>query len=134
MTQTEDAVISAQRIERWDTLLNKYKLTCPDRESMALRYNCGTGWMPILEDLFAEIEREARSANLAEITVLQVKEKFGDLVVDVGNRNEAIHTLIKAATKKAAATCEGCGRSGKKTDCDGWYKTLCSKCYATRDW
>lgn len=134
MIQIADAGMSEQTKERWTALLNKYNFTCPDRELMALRYSCGLGWMPILDDLFAEIEREARSAKLTEITILQVKEKFGDLVVDVSSGNVTIDALIKAASRKAAATCEGCGRPGKKTDCDGWYKTLCPGCYANRDW
>lgn len=126
--------MAEQRLERWDALMKKYKFVSSGIESVDLRYQCGAGWMSILEDLFAEIEREARLAKLTEITVLQVKEKFGDLVVDVCNGNNAIDVLIKAASKKAAATCEGCGKPGKKTECDGWYKTLCSGCYATLDY
>ncbi len=134
MTWNKDLVMVEQKIDRWDALLNKHGLCCTDKGAMALRYQCGVGWMPILEDLFEEIAKEAMKAKLEGITVLQVKEKFGDLVVDVSNGNEAIYALVKAATKKATVTCEGCGKPGKKIECDGWYKTLCSRCYSMRDW
>lgn len=134
MIQTGDAEMVEQKIDRWDVLFFKYKFFYPDKGAMAFRYCCGAGWMPILEYLFAAIEREARKADLTEMMVLQVKEKFGDLVVDVSNGNEAINALVKAATNKAAVTCEGCGKPGKKIECDGWFKTLCSRCYDTRDW
>lgn len=125
--------MSEQRIDRWDALMNKHKSIRPSNGLMALGYECGNGWLPILEDLFAEIDKEARAANITEITILQVKEKFGGLVVAVDNGNDVINALIKAATKKAATTCEGCGKPGKKMDYNGWYKTLCSKCYASRN-
>ena len=122
--------MAKQRIDRWNALMSNYKNIHASSTLKALGYECGSGWLPILEDLFAEIDKEIETASLPEITILQVKEKFGDLVVAVDNRNDTIDTLIKAASKKASVTCEGCGKPGVKMDYNGWYKTLCADCYA----
>lgn len=121
--------MSEQRIERWRTLQNKHKSLHFGSGLMATGCECGDGWMPILEDLLAEIDKELRTTKLTELTVLQIKEKFGNLVVDVNNGNDAIDALIRTASQKAAITCEGCGKPGKKMEINGWHKTLCSGCY-----
>ncbi|MGD0884486.1 MAG: hypothetical protein ABSA46_06345 [Thermodesulfovibrionales bacterium] len=99
---------------------------------MAFGFECGDGWMSLLEDLFAKINTEAKKANLTEFKVVQVKQKFGDLVVCVVKGNDAIDELIGAASKKAAATREDCSKPGRKREFNEWYSTQCSKCYTVQ--
>lgn len=97
---------------------------------MEFRFECGDGWMPILEKLFAKIDEEVKTSNLTGCKVVRVREKFGDLVVSVNSGNYVIDALIRAASKEAAVTCEDCGKPGKKREFNEWLKTQCSKCYA----
>jgi|GEM_PF-2007450 len=116
-------------------LKNKYEFVRVhhiDEETTRFGFECGNGWIPILEDLFAKINEEVKTANLAEFRVTQVKEKFGDLVVTVKGGNNAIDTLIGLALKKAAKTCEGCGKPGQNRESNEWFSTQCSKCYNER--
>lgn len=98
----------------------------------AFGFECGDGWIFILEDLFAKIDEEVKKAQLASFQVVQVKEKFGELVVYVDGGNDAIDALIVAASKRAAVTCEDCGKPGRMREFNEWYRTECSKCYAAR--
>ena len=114
-------------------LKNKYEFVRVhpiDEEMTRFGFECGNGWIPILEDLFAKINKEVKKANLTEFTVIQVKEKFGELVVVVDGGNDAINTLIGIALKKAAKTCEGCGKPGRMREFNEWYSTQCSGCFA----
>jgi hypothetical protein len=124
-----------ERKKRRVLLQNKYEFLRPgliQRGLMAFGFECGDGWMSILEDLFAKIDKEVKKGNLNRFKVVQVKEKFGDLVVCVEGGNNVIDALIGAALKKAAVTCEDCGKPGRKRECNGWYSTQCSKCYVVR--
>lgn len=73
-------------------LQNKYEFLHPSSIQgglvMSLGIECGDGWISILEDLFARINDELKKANLTEFKVVQVKEKFGDLVVYVHRGND----------------------------------------------
>lgn len=119
--------------ERRVALQNKYGLLLPDASDgglMTLTFQCGDSWMSILEALFAKIDDEVKKANLIGFKVVQVKEKLGDLVVCVLKGNDAINALIVSASKRAARTCEDCGKPGRKRELNEWYSTQCSKCYA----
>ena len=119
--------------KRRQALQNKYnflRIRPILEEMMTFGFECGNGWIPILEDLFAKINEEVKTANLNNFSVTQVKEKFGDLVVCVDGGNNAIDILIGGALKKAAKTCEGCGKPGRMREFNEWYSTQCSKCFA----
>ncbi|TXI62492.1 hypothetical protein [Mycolicibacterium mageritense] len=92
--------------------------------------SCDKGWYPILVRL---------DEQLAEIDpayeVHQVKQKFGTLrfyyrASDQAH-SDAMHTLVREAETRCAATCELCGQSGTPhTGSRGWLKTLCAACAA----
>lgn len=116
-------------------LRNKYKFllaSSEQRNHMEFEFSCGGGWLSILEDLFEKIANEVKKANLVGFKIVQVKEKFGDLVVCPQKGNEVIDSLIKAASIKASRTCEECGKPGRKREFNEWYSTQCSKCYAVQ--
>jgi hypothetical protein len=74
----------------------------------SMRYlDCGSGWYPILARL--EQEFALRRPN----TVLRcVRERDGDLVVDVIDSDEVAEGIIAVAAETAARTCELTGAEG----------------------
>lgn len=127
--------MAEERNNRKAELLNKYEFLHHDPirgELMTFRFECGDGWMPIIEDLFAKIDEEVKRANLTGFKVVQVREKFGGLVIYVDRGNEIIDTLIRTALRKAAKTCEDCGKPGRLREFNEWYSTQCSNCYAVQ--
>ena len=112
-----------------DDLQNKYEFL------RSVRFSCGDGWLPILEDLFGKIDKEVKHASLTGFKVQQVKEKFAGLIVYVEGGNEIIDDLIALASRKAAETCEDCGNLGRrrtlnKGNPDEWLRTECDDCFA----
>lgn len=104
---------------------------------MAFGFACGDGWLPILEDLFERIDEEVKRSALTDFKVVQVKEKFGGLRVYVEGGNDAIEELIAAASKKAEATCEDCGKPGRRRTTNkgklhAWMKTQCDACFTLK--
>jgi len=128
--------------KRRRTLLQgKYEFLSPTPLTeglMAFGFECGDGWLPILEDLFEKIDQEVKKAALSSFKVIQVKEKFGGLRVYVSEGNDSIEALIDAASSKAAVTCEDCGKPGQwrtlnKGKFHGWLRTQCDECFAVRE-
>lgn len=118
-------------IDRRISLRNNYEpILAGPAQGDEFEFRCGDGWLSILDDLFAKIANEVKKANLVGFKIVQVKEKFGDLVVCPQKGNEVIDSLIKAASIKASRTCEECGKPGRKREFNEWYSTQCSHCYA----
>jgi hypothetical protein len=122
-------------LQRRITLQEKYKFLEPTdlREGlMAFGFECGDGWLEILEDLFEKIDIEITKNPVKDFRVFQVKEKFGGLRVYTNFIVDEVERLIKEAEKEAAKTCENCGKSGKNRDIYGWLSTLCEDCFEER--
>jgi len=91
--------------------------------------NVGSGWWPILHELFECIER----LDLPDgFRIDQVKEKFGELVVRASVHDDAAEKLIDEATLGSRSTCEYCGAPGTLRG-RFWVKTLCENCEKERD-
>jgi hypothetical protein len=92
---------------------------------------CEEGWWPIIKEL-----DDALAKLDPHYEVQQIKEKFGglryycSLSEDVSDDvARAFYDLIETAEKKAAHTCENCGKPGFMTSSNsGWLKTLCPEC------
>lgn len=105
---------------------------------MEYGFECGSGWTPILEDLFEKISFIVKRDNLINFRVLQVKEKFGDLRIYTDNSTEEIKFLIMVAEKLCSVSCSECGElSSHTTKCGSpdrdqakrrWISNLCEKC------
>ena len=63
---------------------------------------------------------------LEQVTVNQVKEKFGTLRFYYSGGDEYIDGLVAMAESMSAATCEECGKPGR-TNSGGWLRTLCEE-------
>ena len=90
---------------------------------------CGEGWWPILEKLCYNIQsyidwKNKQSEVVPQVTVAQIKEKFGGLRFYYDGGDEHINGMVRMAEAWADASCEECGSPGKRRD-GGWIKTLC---------
>ena len=99
-------------------------------------FACGEGWWPILEALCGQIQHHIDWKNkqgnvVHQVTVAQIKEKFGGLRFYYSGGDEAIDGMVRMAESWAARSCEECGAPGKSRD-GGWIKTLCDHHEAER--
>jgi hypothetical protein len=92
----------------------------------------GAGWWPIIENLCANIQhhtdwwnknRETRPV-VEQVTVNQIKEKFGGLRFYYSGGDDEISGMVRMAESWAAHSCEECGTPGKRRS-GGWIRTLC---------
>lgn len=102
----------------------------------------GSGWWPILEVLCRQIqhhvdwkqeqkEKYGRGDGCPNVTVAQIKEKFGGLRFYYDGGDDVVDGMVRMAESWAAHTCEECGNPGT-TRSGGWVRTLCDKHEAER--
>jgi len=99
-------------------------------------FACGEGWWPILEKLCSNIQnhidwKNKQSEVVPQVTVAQIKEKFGGLRFYYDGGDDHINGMVQMAEVWADASCETCGAPGKRRD-GGWIKTLCDTHEAER--
>jgi hypothetical protein len=87
------------------------------------------GWWPILEALCGQIQhhidwKNKQSEVVPQVTVAQIKEKFGGLRFYYNGGDEYIQGLVSMAESWAGHSCETCGAPGEQGG-SGWIKTLC---------
>lgn len=105
----------------------------------------GQGWWDIIESLCAQIDgytkwknntREARLVDnphnsiipdaVPQVTVNQIKEKFGGLRFYYSGGDDTIDGMVRMAESWASHSCETCGNKGLRRG-GGWIRTLCDK-------
>lgn len=102
----------------------------------------GKGWWPILESLCANIQShidhiedrrkwietnrpgEELPEKVIQVTVAQIKEKFGGLRFYYDGGDEVISGMVRMAESWADKSCEVCGAPGTRRS-GGWIRTLC---------
>lgn len=99
-------------------------------------FECGEGWWPILEALCANIQhhinwKNKQSEIVPQVTVAQIKEKFGGLRFYYDGGDEHINGMVRMAESWASHSCETCGAPGTSRS-GGWIKTLCDTHEAER--
>ena len=67
-----------------------------------------------------------------QVTLDQIKEKFGTLRFYYTGGDDYISGLVSMAESMSAITCEECGNPGEQTQ-DGWIKTICKPCEIKRE-
>jgi hypothetical protein len=61
-----------------------------------------------------------------QVSVIQIKEKFGTLRFYYENHNDFVDGLVSMATAMTAITCETCGHPGRLRSTNRrWIRTLC---------
>ena len=96
----------------------------------------GEGWWPILTNLCANIQHHLNWKNktsevVAQLTVNQIKEKFGGLRFYYSGGDDEISGMVSMAEAWAGNSCEECGAPGTSRS-GGWIKTLCDTHEAER--
>jgi hypothetical protein len=103
----------------------------------------GEGWWLILDKLMGNIQwhidnsiknnkwdlendKENIRPIIPQVTVEQIKEKFGGLRFYYQGGDDYIHGLVTMAESWADNTCEECGTLGERRG-GGWIRTLCDK-------
>jgi hypothetical protein len=103
----------------------------------------GKGWWIIIDKLMGQIqwhidgsiknnkwdlENDKTDVRpiIQQVTVAQIKEKFGGLRFYYDGGDEYIHGLVSMAESWAGIACEECGGIGERRS-GGWIRTLCDK-------
>ena len=122
---------------------------------MCWGFDCGDGWYNILNQLMGNIQHyidwkeKQRNWNtewnkkhpdelrvvpepIPQVTLDQVKEKFGTLRFYYTGGDEYIHGMVTMAEAMSGVTCEGCGNVGERRG-GGWVHTYCEPCETKRE-
>jgi hypothetical protein len=96
--------------------------------AMCWGFECGDGWFPILNHLMGNIQSHInwKSGECSQVTLDQVKEKFGTLRFYYTGGDDYIRGLVSMAESMSSITCETCGNPGTRTR-GGWIKTACKE-------
>jgi len=104
---------------------------------MCWGFDCGDGWFNILDQLMGNIQHHIDWKNkkeevVAQVTLDQVKEKFGTLRFYYTGGDDYIDGMVTMAESMSGVTCEECGNPGKRIG-GGWVRTLCEEHAKARD-
>ena len=98
---------------------------------MCWGFDCGNGWFNILNQLMGNIQHHIDWKNrkeevVAQVTLDQVKEKFGTLRFYYTGGDDVIDGMVRMAEAMSGTTCEECGKPGQRRG-GGWVTTLCKE-------
>jgi hypothetical protein len=94
---------------------------------------CGDGWFNIVRMLCRDIQAYLDwKPQVKQVTVAQMKEKFGTLRFYYDGGDEYIRGLVSMAESLSEVTCEECGKPGELRQ-GGWLKTLCDEHHEQRE-
>jgi hypothetical protein len=123
-------------------MINRLK---PMQETcMCWGFECGDGWFNILDQLMSNIQHHIDWNNqnfekgytqykqVAQVTLDQVKEKFGTLRFYYTGGDDIIDGMVRMAESMSGCTCEECGNIGKSRG-GGWIHTYCEPCEIKRE-
>ena len=99
--------------------------------TMCWGFECGDGWYNILNQLMSQIQHHIDWKNrdtevVQQVTLDQVKEKFGTLRVYYSGGDDYIRGLVSMAQAMSGSTCEVCGNAGKFRG-KSWFYTACDE-------
>lgn len=123
---------------RYDLFEKHMKETYPEMFSNPYGgFAVGEGWWPILESLCGQIshhvkwkneqkEKYNRGDGCPQVTVEQIKEKYGGLRFYYSGGDATVDGMVRMAESWASRSCEECGNIGISRS-GGWIKTLCNE-------
>jgi hypothetical protein len=96
---------------------------------MCWGFECGDGWFNILDQLMGNILHHIDWKNkkgevVSQVTLDQVKEKFGTLRFYYTGGDDIVGGMVRMAESMSGVTCEECGNSGQRRG-SGWIYTAC---------
>jgi len=99
--------------------------------AMCWGFECGDGWYNIINTLCANIQshidwKNKNEVGVPQVTVDQVKEKFGGLRFYYEGGDDVIDGMVRMAEGMSEVTCEVCGKPGESRG-NGWIRTLCEE-------
>jgi hypothetical protein len=112
--------------------------TKPMQETcMCWGFECGDGWYNILNQLMGNIQhhidwKNRTSEVVPQVTLDQVKEKFGTLRFYYTGGDDVIDGMVRMAEAMSGITCEECGNPGERHG-GGWVRTICEPCEEKRN-
>ena len=104
---------------------------------MCWGFECGDGWFNILDQLMGNIQHQIDWKNrkeevVAQVTLDQVKEKFGTLRFYYSGGDDTIDGMVRMAESMSGVTCEECSAPAQ-THGPGWIRTICEPCETKRE-
>jgi hypothetical protein len=104
---------------------------------MCWGFECGDGWFNILDQLMGNIQHHIDWKNkkeevVAQVTLDQVKEKFGTLRFYYTGGDDIIDGMVRMAESMSGVTCEECSAPAQ-TRGPGWIRTICDPCETKRE-
>lgn len=95
-------------------------------------YECGEGWIPLIEDAKTLVSKYNLEHPDMEtpLDFVQIKEKWGGLCLYLNQYIPEIQNKIHELEEKSYTICEICGtdKNVKREEIHGWIMTLCDKC------
>jgi hypothetical protein len=88
-------------------------------------FECSDGWYDVISEMLEEINEVFERDNIEDLSVFQIKEKFGGLRVYLENAPRELHNIVSKAEDRALETCELCGQKGSIDQKASWIRTLC---------
>jgi hypothetical protein len=141
--QFEEHMVN-EELEPYEMFVKRMEEKYPEMFSQPYGgFAIGKGWWPIIESLCGQISSYTKWKNntreallkdnpnnfdipdaVPQVTVAQIKEKFGGLRFYYDGGNEHISGMVRMAEIWADKSCETCGAPGTSGG-KGWIKTLC---------
>jgi hypothetical protein len=85
----------------------------------------GEGWSNLIEECYNICQEN-------NVSVLQVKEKYGGLRFYVDAATESVFEVLDKCEEMSYTICEFCGKEGSLRTDLSWYLTLCDEHYMER--
>ena len=129
---------SDPEFQEYDAFVKQLETTYP--KMFAGKYGgieCAAGWWSIIASLCAGIQhhidwKNRQSPVVPQVTVTQIKEKFGGLRFYYDGGDDEISGMVTMAAAWASHACEECGSQGVLRH-GGWLKTLCDTHHNLRE-
>jgi len=98
--------------------------------AMCWGFGCGDGWFNLIDELCGSIQsyidlNSRPDRVIPQVTVDQVKEKFGTLRFYYQGGNDLIHGMVWFAESMSGRICVKCGEPGTRQSDNGWVYTAC---------
>ena len=89
----------------------------------------GDGWYNLLRNLSLELYEALDKEEIEDISILQIKEKFGTLRYYASCTSNKAEDIIQKYEDLSGDTCEDCGNVGDiAKQSGGWVRTICKSC------